>query len=179
MKVIVCSSNPTKVDATRKAVTDVLEPDYGRIEVVGIKTSSGVSDMPMSKEECRRGARIRVENALRQAECDIAVGHEGGVVEVHGDWYLFGSTYASDGTRHSWGGESLIYMPTDIVRRLRGGLVELGVVIDEITSDKDSKKKGGAIAYLSKNRIMRRDLFELPTKEALVRWVSDDTYQPK
>ncbi len=168
VRIVVTSTNPTKVEATRIAAEEVLGTE---VEIETVEVVSGVSEMPMSKEECRRGARVRVENGLRLFPGSITVGHEGGVVEVHGDWYLFGATYASDGRRHSWGGETLVYMPMEIVERLKGGLVELGDVIDELTRESGTKRRGGAIAYLSKNRITRQELFVLPAKQALVRWL--------
>ncbi|MFW6097594.1 MAG: DUF84 family protein, partial [Chloroflexota bacterium] len=74
MLVAVGSTNPAKLEAVREAVVQV----WSQAEVRGVAVASGVSEMPMSDEECLTGARNRAQAARMALEADVGVGLEGG-----------------------------------------------------------------------------------------------------
>ena len=78
MRIVVASRNPVKVDATRRAFSELI-PDVS-LDVGSVEVESGVSDQPVSDEETRRGARTRAINASHaQPAADFWVGMEGGI----------------------------------------------------------------------------------------------------
>lgn len=170
--VAVASTNPVKVSAVIRAVNSYHKPDLN-LDIIAINVQSGVSKMPMTKDETRIGARNRAINVLRESNGWIGVGNEGGVCKIENDWYLFSTTYAWDGIKGRWGAETLIYLPPHLVEGLKGGIVELGDVIDQITGDDNTKQKKGAVGYLTDDAVKREDIFYFATVTALSDWFVD------
>ena len=173
VKLAIGSYNPVKIEATRKA-SSIFWKDP---EVFGFDANSDITEMPMTKEETRDGAKNRANSALRwlrKNEQDgilLGVGMEGGVCSFRGDWYLFGATFVTDGNVESWGGETMVRLPIKMYEGLEGGKIELGTVTDNLTGEKETKKRGGAIAVLSDNKILRDDLFDFALQQALTPWI--------
>ncbi|MDR2189636.1 MAG: DUF84 family protein [Candidatus Peribacteria bacterium] len=60
------------------------------LEILPLKVSSGISEMPITLEETMQGARNRAENAKKQEEnADFYIGMEGGTTKIEGKAYLF------------------------------------------------------------------------------------------
>ena len=173
VKLAIGSCNPVKIEATRKASSVFWE----NAEVFGFDARSDITEMPMTKEEARDGANNRAIAALKwlkQNKKDkllLGIGMEGGVCLFRGDWYLFGATFVTDGLVESWGGETLVRLPIKMYEGLEGGKVELGTVTDNLTGEQDTKRRGGAIAVLSDNKILRVDLFDFALQQALTPWI--------
>ncbi len=160
------STNPVKV----AAVTRAAQSYWPDCQIVSFSTASGVSDMPMSKEEARIGARNRAIAIQKELGSWLGVGNEGGACWVEGELYLFSTTYVTDGTKGSFGGETLMKLPKNIATLLGTGERELGPIMDEVTGIDNVKQKDGAVGYLSGGRITRTEIFELSTKMALANW---------
>jgi inosine/xanthosine triphosphatase len=172
--IAVGSSNPVKVQAAEQVAIEY----FGSLaKVVSYSVSSNVSHMPMSTEETRLGAKNQAKAAFNLAKSEfkdrkiLGVGAEGGITKIEGKWYMNGTTFATDGVTEAFGGESLVLLPKLIVDKINGGLVELGHVIDDITGEKNTKHKGGAIAILTNQKVQRVDLFKLSLFEAFSPWV--------
>ncbi|OLS23374.1 MAG: Non-canonical purine NTP phosphatase [Candidatus Heimdallarchaeota archaeon LC_2] len=164
--IIVGSTNPAKVNAVREAAMAYWE----NIEVIGHSVPSRVSSMPMSKQEIRFGAKSRAEYLSKNYESWLSVGNEGGAALIAGDWYLFGSTYVSDGKNSSWGGELQMRLPDEMIAGLNEGKIELGTVIDKMTNRKDVKKQEGAIGLLTQMKLTRSQVFKMSAMQALAYW---------
>lgn len=176
------SKNLTKVKAIEYAASRYWE-DYTIYEY---DAPSRVQVMPMNKDDTRIGAKNRAKAALQwiyeqkefvEGDVVIGIGNEGGVAEMEGVWYLFSSTFATDGILCSRGGETLVRMPEIMIDQLEGGRVELADIIDKMTGENDTRQKGGAIALLTRNKIKRQDLFNSPVMQALSPWVSGFSYR--
>jgi inosine/xanthosine triphosphatase len=164
---VVGSKNPIKV----KAVEAAAKKYWTDITVQGIEVDAGISKMPLSKQETRRGAKNRAENAKKVAGAWLGVGNEGGICSIEGSWYLFGTTCVSDGNEISWGSETLVSLPKTITNLLFEQNLELGSVIDLVTGKQNTKQNKGAVAVLTNGVIERQDVFELGAATALVRWL--------
>jgi inosine/xanthosine triphosphatase len=92
MHIGLASKNPTKVEAVRTAATNVL---WGKkAEFSYAKIPSGVDDQPMNIEDTHLGAKNRAETLLEvNPAVDVAVGLEGGIVEVNGHFIDIGVAY--------------------------------------------------------------------------------------
>lgn len=85
MKIIVGSKNEHKVNAVRQAAKEF----FTDFEVMGIKTSSGVSEKPIGDDETLTGAMNRAD-AGRQTHPDATytIGLESGFNTVLGETYV-------------------------------------------------------------------------------------------
>jgi inosine/xanthosine triphosphatase len=162
IKVAVGSTNKVKVEAVRRA----LEP-YFEADVVGVGASSGVSDQPMGSEAFT-GAKNRALNAMRTAPCDLAVGLEGGIMEIEGRRFAFAAVSIVDaGGHYSFATTGFFQLPLESLKMIDEG-VELGEAMDRITGIPDVKHGPGAVGILTKGVIDRTALYAHGTTLALI-----------
>lgn len=154
LHLIVGSTNPVKVQATRDAV-DRLHDGY--IDVESVDVESGVSDMPTSIEEARQGAKNRADAAYRTGS--VGVGIEGYVEEIDGTYYL--SVWA--GARHDKGyeeaGSGRYPLPGQVKEQIQSGK-ELADVMADLHDEHGINKREGAIGYYTMDHVPRKDFVE-------------------
>jgi inosine/xanthosine triphosphatase len=174
-KVIVGSGNPTKVNST-KAAFEAIWPDE-TFEVTGVEVASGVSDQPMSEEETIRGTKNRARAAMLKSKADYAVGLEGGLWKINGDWFESGwiAVLDADGN-FGLGSTPVIEMPPRLLKEIETGK-ELGVVIDEITGEQGLSKRGGFFGLMTNGTLDRTAALEDGVKFALGRFVRPEFYE--
>lgn len=176
MKVLVGSANPVKIAAVR----DVFAPHFPGVEVVGIPVESEVPAQPVGDEtfigaENRARALLRL-NDVRGLAARYCVGLEGGINQLHGRWFSYGVVCIADAQgRFSFGLSPSYEMPSILVAGVQAG-EELGHVVDRISGDRNSKQKGGAIAFLTRGQIDRRMLYVQGLSMALVPFLNDALY---
>jgi inosine/xanthosine triphosphatase len=174
MKVIVGSKNPVKINAAKRAFSKFFD-DF---EVLGIDAESGVSNMPMTRQETKKGAINRAKKALEHG-ADFAVGIEGGVYEDEHGMFLFGVIAILDKeNKLSLAGSEGFMLPEKISAEIRNGK-ELGPLMDKITGMKNIKQNNGAIGYFTKNHVTRTTSFEQSIILALVRFVNKEIYEER
>jgi len=155
MRIAVGSLNPAKIEAVREAFADMWPRETWIVESVAVP--SGVSDQPMSDEESVRGARNRAENALRALEADFAVGLEGGIQRIDGQYYDCGWAVVIDKEGFEGVGSSVrMRVPEAIMERIGQG-EELGSAIDRIFGTDNAKEKEGHFGLMTNNRITRAE----------------------
>ncbi|MCX7669205.1 MAG: inosine/xanthosine triphosphatase [Anaerolineae bacterium] len=180
MRVLVGSSNPTKI----AAVQDVFEQHFGQVQTIGVEVASGVSAQPMGMAETFRGAENRARalvqlNADRQWDARFCVGIEGGVAQLHGRWFAFGVICIADmHGRLGYGITSHFELPDQVAARLTTG-AELGEVIDELTGRRHTRLREGAIGYLSHGRLDRRRLAAQGVFMALLPFLNESLFFPQ
>lgn len=176
MKVLVGSENPVKIGAVR----DVFAMYFPEVEVIGIPVPSGVPAQPVG-EETFLGAenRARALVALNKAQglaASYCVGLEGGIAQLHGRWFAFGVLCVADADgRLGFGLSPLFEMPPAMLADVLAG-EELGHVVDRLSGDRNSKQKGGAIAFLTQGRVDRRMLYAQGLAMALVPFLNRGMY---
>lgn len=173
MQVAIGSQNPVKRLAAQSVLLDVF-PDAQFTTCVA---ESGVGAQPWGDDETRQGAYNRAQNALHMAEADLGVGLEGGVVESQ--WGLMTNAWCAiihrDGTL-GIGGGSHVLLPARVAQRLYDG-DELGVAMDVLTGDHNTKQKSGAIGILTNNLLTRQTAYEVIIKLALAPFRQPDYYE--
>jgi len=149
------STNPAKVEAVRR-ILGQLAPGCA---LEAIDVPSGVGVMPLGEAAVRAGAETRARAALERTGADVAFGLEGGAILDTADAWLTGHVVAltRDGRRGeaAWG---RMLLPRVAAERLRGG-EELGEIIDDLFSRRESKRQAGAIGILTEGAMSRTDAF--------------------
>jgi len=176
MKVLVGSLNPVKIEAVREAFGKHFSP----VEAIGFAAESGVPAQPIGLETFD-GAKNRARALKRESEssglnADFFVGAEGGIMQLYGRWFSFGCMCVIDARgKEGFGVSPLFELPGPIVRKLQAGM-ELGDVMDEITDEHNTKQKGGAIAFLTKGAMDRKQLYTHGLTVALVPFLHEKMY---
>lgn len=127
--------------------------------VEGLDVPSGVGAMPLGEAAVRAGALARAEAALASTDADIAFGLEGGALLDGAAAWLTGHVVVV--TRDGGFGEAAwgrMRLPRIAAPRLAAG-EELGDVIDDLFSKKESKRESGAIGLLTEGVVSRTDAF--------------------
>lgn len=173
-RISVGSKNPVKIACVKRAFEAVFPEEIW--DVVGVDVASGVSDQPMSDQECIQGARKRARGAIHTVGYDFGVGIEGGLQEIEGVWFECGWIVVVDRKGLEGIGSSLrICVPELFMKHIREGK-ELGVVHDIIFGQENSKQKAGYFGVMTKNIITREDGYMDGVIVALARWVHEDLF---
>ncbi len=174
MRVLVGSCNPVKCAAVEEAFGLFFEP----IEALGIAVPSGVPDQPIN-DQTLVGARNRARGLQAVEEADQAdyfVGIEGGIVEQVGRVFAFGGMCIVDRRGHEALGSSPYFeLPSEVARQVLAGN-ELGVVMDKLTGQQNSKHRGGAIGHFTRGVMDRRALYVAGLVVALVPFLNRALY---
>lgn len=176
--VVVGSKNPVKVNAAREAFERAFPDAICRVE--GVSVGSGVSDQPMSDEETREGALNRAQ-AIRQidayADCDYAVGIEGGITTIDGEFFAAAWIVILDRAGNVAKSRSGTFALPPAVQRLVEEGHELGIANDRVFGEVNSKHAGGAVGSLTGGRIGRQDLYEHAMILALIYFTQSQLFQ--
>ena len=153
MKIIVGSTNPTKINSVEHALK-IIWPDRA-VEIVGMPTQSGVAEQSVSESETITGARNRARRIYEDADCDFAVGIEGGQYELDGQIYLsdWAVVISSDG-REGIGGTPRYAIPKHINRHITQGRDHHRVLHEEYGLA-DVGKQHGYAGMITGNHITR------------------------
>ncbi|HEU5199255.1 MAG TPA: inosine/xanthosine triphosphatase [Ktedonobacterales bacterium] len=179
--VAVGSTNPVKVEPVRS----VLVRAFPEARLVPIEVASGVPEQPIGIEQMRLGAQNRAAHALREVvsrhqTTDGAevwgVGLEGGV-DFEGEiaWLTGAVTVVTGRSRVSFAWSPRVALPPLVAEALRAGR-ELGPVIDELTGVADSKKKLGALGFLTNGLATRGISWEMAFACALAPFLHPELY---
>jgi inosine/xanthosine triphosphatase len=166
------SDRAAKIMAVRACVARVAEIDstWAEANVVARPVTTNVPAMPLTDWQLMQGARERalaVRDVLRarRLEAEIYVGLEGGFhsISIEGEWHTFlrGWAYATDGKRGAFGASPSISVPDVLAKKVIEGRRELGLVIDEVSGQRDIRSREGAWGVLSRDLVTRSMSFEL------------------
>ena len=177
MKILVGSTNPVKINATREA----FKRFYDNVKVIGFPVSSGVSEQPI-EEEVFAGAKNRalklIElNKNENTNADFFVGIEGGIGKLAGKWFSFGGVCIIDKSgAKGYGTSALFELPQFVIDRLLNG-EELGPVMDELQNQTNTKQKHGAIGFLTNGVMDRKELYVSGIITAMIPLVKKKLFQ--
>ena len=176
MKVLVGSRNPVKIEATKEAFSKF----FDNIEVVGIEVDSKVSSQPINQETFEgaknRAMELRKINKEKNLGAKFFVGIEGGIIKLYSRWFAFGAVCIMDEKgRIGFGTSPHFELPASIVKHLLER-VELGKVMDRITGERNTKQKGGAIGFFTKNVMDRKSLYVSGLIVALIPFLNEGLF---
>ncbi|WP_042223145.1 DUF84 family protein [Oceanobacillus manasiensis] len=152
MKIVVGSTNPTKVKAVREVFTSHdIEPQA---------VPSHVSPQPMSDVETRKGAINRASQCVLSEGADIGIGLEGGVMEIDGQLFVcnWGALVTKNQKLYTASGARIV-LPIEFAKQLKAGK-ELGDLMDTYASREGVRKKEGAIGIFTNDHVSRQEIFE-------------------
>jgi inosine/xanthosine triphosphatase len=157
--VIVASTNPVKIQATRNGFERMYPREHFRVS--GISVPSGVADQPMSDEETFRGAMNRAQGAANQMpDADYWVGIEGGLeVLESGELQGFAWIVVVNRERVGKSRTATFILPNEVARLIHEGK-ELGDADDIVFKRTNSKQANGSVGILTEDVMDRTDYYE-------------------
>jgi inosine/xanthosine triphosphatase len=166
------SKNPVKVAAAR-AVLGRVTPS-ARVEAVTV--ASTVNDQPFGDDETIRGALARARAAREAVGGELGVGIEGGVVESDGGMRTCAWAAVVDGSgREGVGGSLAMPLPNRVAELVRDG-IELGVAMDWLTGEHNTKQRQGAVGILTAGLVDRQAAYEVILAYALARFLTPELW---
>jgi len=176
MKIAIGSTNPTKVEAARRAAAKV----WPGCEVVAVIVPSCVGEQPMSDDETIRGAVNRARNALAAVDgAQIGMGVEGGVQDTDHGMFVTGWAAVVDQEGNlGIGAGGRLELPEKLARRIRAG-EELGPLMDEVSGRRNTKHGEGVIGIFTNGIIERTVALEIALTYALARFIIPENYQER
>ena len=176
MKVLVGSENPVKIEAVKEAFSKY----FNNLEVTGINVDSKVSKQPVNEETFEgaknRALELKIINEEKKLNAEYFVGIEGGIINIYSRWFAFGGMCVINYEgRVGYGTSAHFELPNNITKKLLEGF-ELGDVTDMITGENNTKQKGGAIGFLTKGVMDRKNLYVSGLITALIPLINEDLY---
>ncbi len=172
-KVIVCSKNPVKMEATKEAFLSVfLEEEF---EFLAKSVNSLVSDQPMSQKETYDGALNRVQNAMNKYKADYYVGIEGGIEPVNGELECFAWVVILSHDNSGKAKTGSFFLPKKLARLVKEGH-ELGKATDIVFGANNAKQKGGAVSFLTNKVLTRKTFYKPAVIMALIPYINKNLY---
>ncbi len=173
MKVYVGSKNPVKISSSQK----VFGTYFRDVEVRGFDTNSEVSDQPIG-DETWQGAENRALKLYGLHDSDFCVGIEGGITKLYGRWFCFGCICVVDSYgQRGYGTTGLFELPEPMLSQLMERK-ELGEIIDEFTGKENTKHKGGAVGYFTREILGRESYYVNGLTLALIPLLNKKTFFP-
>lgn len=176
--VVVASTNPVKIQATRNGFERMFPQEHFR--VTGIAAPSGVSDQPLSDDETYTGALNRTLNAAAQVtDADYWVGIEGGLEESHGEMRGFAWIIVQDASQRSGKSRTATFvLPAEVTELIHQGK-ELGDADDLVFKRENSKQQNGSVGILTDDVLDRTGYYEHAVILALIPFKNPDlTFAP-
>jgi inosine/xanthosine triphosphatase len=185
-RVRVGSQSGPKIAAVRDAFAAYV-PD---VEVRGVEVSSGVSAQPVGFEEIVCGARNRAAAARDDANCDLGVGIEDGLVALplgaesaELQHLNIGCAAITDGERFSLGFSSLFAYPPEVSRRAVRNREPIGALFDRLWRERRGEfdwpplaSAMGNVGKLTAGVLPRGEYARHAVLCALVAFVNPDLY---
>ncbi|AHF79434.1 inosine/xanthosine triphosphatase [Thermococcus paralvinellae] len=173
MRVAVGSTNPTKV----KAVEEIMREFYENVEVIAVEVDSEVGDQPIGLEKTIEGAINRARKALNKTNADLGVGIEAGLYEVPYTitGYMdiqFCAIVDREGRITLGHGPGFEYPPYAVEQVLK----EIAVPMSELSGDIELKKTIGAIGFLTRGKLLRKELNKLAVLMAMIPRINEEIY---
>ncbi len=176
MKVLVGSQNPVKIEATK----EVFRKYFDQTNIIGINVPSEVSAQPVDEEMFEgaknRALQLKKISEKKNFEADFFIGIEGGIIKLYSRWFASGVACLIDNQgRFCYGLSPCFELPGYIVDKLLSGS-ELGVVMEQISGKNNIKQEEGAIGFLSKGMMDRKNLYIHCLIAALVPFINKELY---
>ncbi len=189
LKVAIGSLKPSEVEAVRSVMSKVVGfLDYRpeAISYIAREMESGVSSMPLSVHEIRRGARNRAMEVRRLVEAetgpvDFAIGMEGGffILSAEDKEHIHLQTWAfvhHNGAGY-YGSSMSMPVPMAVAREVLENKKELGEVIDLFANREKVRDQDGAFGVFSLGLLTRQQALELALLGALAPFYHKNLYQ--
>ncbi len=175
MKVVITSKNPVKINAVKYGFTTCFPKEQFIFQSISVP--SGVSDQPISDEETYKGAKQRVEKAIKDRPlADYWIGIEAGVDTKYEEMDAYAWVYLKDKNGKEGKGRSgTFFLPEEIASLVKQGY-ELGVADDMYFKRVNSKQKDGTIGALTHNIVNRTEYYKQPVIFALIPFLNPELF---
>ncbi|MEX2689276.1 MAG: inosine/xanthosine triphosphatase [Candidatus Njordarchaeum guaymaensis] len=171
--VIVGSTNPTKIEATKRGFRKV----FGSVTIKSVMVDSGVSKQPIGDNEIVRGAINRAIQAARKERGAFGVGLEGGIVKYSFGSFVKGWVAIVKNGQISIASTISLPLPDRVVELVLSGKVEeLEDAMYLISGIKNLGEKMGAIGFFTNNIYDRIQAFEDAMVCALAPFIKKEFY---
>lgn len=154
MQVIVASKNPVKLEAVKKAFSEMFPQESFSYQTLAV--DSGVADQPMDETEALRGATNRVQAAATQVpQADYWVGIEGGIHREGEDMYVCSHAVVRGKSGYMSKSRTGLFLLPRIVSEAIRSQMDLNQAIEEVFGETGSGQKMGAVGILTHQAIPR------------------------
>jgi len=168
MKVAVATDNPIKMRAVEHVVSEMFGNMHVRIQQLSLDLD--LPEQPMGKA-IAEGAVCRAQAAQRQADADVGIGIEAGLMQLPGtkSWMSVQVCAIADRTGECSMGMGPGYeLPQPILDAVLSG-EPLREAFERVLEQDDPERRG-AIFFLSDGAIDRMDLTTQAVRMALIPW---------
>ena len=169
MKIGIGTTSELKI----RALENALSKCGGEIEILSVKTDSGVPNQPFGFDEMMEGARNRAHGIISVMHPDIAIAVESGLVEVGGKHFDIACVIVVTEDGEEFVSYSAGYFVPDwIIKEIKEKNTEFGYITQRLSGDTDKDP----IKYFSDNVVKREELLSQAILIALTQLFNKNKY---
>jgi len=180
MLVAIGSTNSAKVMGVQEVLSK--SKRFSQAQLISVKTSSGVSDQPLSLSETTQGAKNRAEAAFKHSpQCLLGFGIESGLMEAPdtSSGYLLVSVCSIfNGSHHAIGLSTGFEIPPSLLELMLNHKKDLTQACLETGISKNAHigSQEGLVGILTHNQIDRKEYSKQAVLTALAQYEFPDWY---
>jgi len=180
MKISIGSKTTVKVNALKEILKEY--PDFKNAEVVSIDTDSKVSEQPKTLEETMQGAINRAKAAFQNSKgVDFSFGVEAGLSKIPNTktgYMNLTVCVIFDGKDIHVGLSSGFEYPIKVTELVFKEGLDINQAFHKVGLTKDPKigSSSGAIGFLTKNRLPRKEYVKESIRTALIHLENKEHY---
>ena len=173
-KVIVCSKNPVKFRAVKKAFQRMFPNEHFSFKTHD--SNSDVPKQPIGDDETYKGANNRINHSKEiYPDFDFYAAIEGGIDDNGQEMSAYAWVAIESNNRLGKAKTATYYLPNKIANLIREGH-ELGKADDIVFNQTNSKQKEGSVGLLTDNAITRTSYYIPAVILALIPFKKQDLY---
>ena len=160
MKIVLWTQSPPKIAAIEEAAKKCIYFEWQNIEIIPLKVSSDITEMPITMDDIMLWAKNRAYNCKKEMKADFYVWKEWGISMIWDKAYLYWVTYILNNNEEGhFGFSNMMEVPEYFRQKVYDEWLELWPILAKKTKEEWAAQKWGSFAHWSDNMLTRKEQF--------------------
>ncbi|MEG1986876.1 MAG: inosine/xanthosine triphosphatase [Bacilli bacterium] len=178
MKIILSSTNPSKIKSVEKALKDLAISNFN---ITSVKVNSGVSSKPLNEEMLigakNRNIELKKYCYNQHLDYDYLISIEGGFEQEYDKYYVISYVVIEGKNQVEHVGKTIgLEISKEMYNYTKEGH-SLNALIEELTSVERNKTLSGVAGFLSSDLLLRQDIDYMAVLSTMNLFINEGKYQ--
>ncbi|MEG1494853.1 MAG: DUF84 family protein [Bacilli bacterium] len=178
MKIILSSTNPSKIKSVEKALKDLAISNFN---ITSVKVNSSVSSKPLNEEMLigakNRNIELKKYCYNQHLDYDYLISIEGGFEQEYDKYYVISYVVIEGKNQVEHVGKTIgLEISKEMYNYTKEGH-SLNALIEELTSVERNKTLSGVAGFLSSDLLLRQDIDYMAVLSTMNLFINEGKYQ--
>ncbi|MEG2283072.1 MAG: DUF84 family protein [Bacilli bacterium] len=178
MKIILSSTNPSKIKSVEKALNDLAISNFN---ITSVKVNSSVSSKPLNEEMLigakNRNIELKKYCYNQHLDYDYLISIEGGFEQEYDKYYVISYVVIEGKNQVEHVGKTIgLEISKEMYNYTKEGH-SLNALIEELTSVERNKTLSGVAGFLSSDLLLRQDIDYMAVLSTMNLFINEGKYQ--